>query len=356
MALTKASDVSAADWQSQTNVKNPGDTVFLNGGNLYKALPFIQYLLINPLFSIAFCLFREPSGRCKSMESLVIQEQSKDNAIFHTEDSGSESNTSEMSRHRDEDSTYFSKQYTRSQTPEPKKEKFISEFTSSPGTSPRVQKPVAHSPSMLQLQVQDPLFRTLSGDQDKSSPSRVSYEGSSSMEYQVRYVGGYRSGPEDDFEEPVRLMPYYRSPTRHRKVDEPLEGTEGRRRINQLDSTLHEHSVTCSQSSYQSRDERADLSQSYNRSPSSSPYHHRKAIDSQNCINNAQSVGISPVSVQKQKKTAIVSPLLDASESRPRSVPPGVLTFDPTDPESERVEEVSILYLPAISVSHPFSG
>ena len=94
-----------------------------------------------------------------------------------------------------------------------------------------------------------------------------------------------------------------------------------------------------------------DISQSYNRSPSSSPYHHRKAIDPQNSINNAQSVGLSPVSVQKQKKTAIVSPLLDMSESRPRSVPPGVLMFDPTDPESERVEEVSKLYLPAGSLS-----
>lgn len=222
----------------------------------------------------------------------------------------------------------------------------MSEFTSSPRTSPRFQKPVAYSPSMSQLQVQDPLFRTPSEDQDKSSPSRVSYEGSSSIEYQVRYVGGYRSGPEDDSDEPIRLMPYYRSPTRHRKVDEPLEGTEGRRRINQLDSTLREHSVTSSQSSYQSRDEGADMSQSYNRSPSSSPYHHRKGIDPQNSINNAQSVGLSPVSVQKQKKTAIVSPLLDMSESRPRSVPPGVLMFDPTDPESERVEEVSKLYLP----------
>lgn len=283
---------------------------------------------------------KETAGRCKSMESLVIQEQSKNNAIFHTEDSGSESNTSEMSRHRDEDSTYFGKQYTRSQTPEPKKEKFISEFTSSPRTSPRFQKPVAHSPSMSQLQVKDPLFRTPSEDQDKSSPSRVSYEGSSSIEYQVRYVGGYRSGPEDDSEEPIKLVPYYRSPTRQRKVDESLEGTEGRRRINQLDSTLHQYSVTCSQSSYQSRDGGADISQSYNRSPSSSPYHHRKAIDPQNSVNNAQSVGLSPVSVQKQKKTAIVSPLLDMSESRPRSVPPGVLMFDPTDPESERVEEV----------------
>ena len=47
MAINRASDVSAADWLSQTHVKNYrnvftcGDTGFLSGGNPYKALQFI---------------------------------------------------------------------------------------------------------------------------------------------------------------------------------------------------------------------------------------------------------------------------------------------------------------------------
>jgi len=57
-------------------------------------------------------------------------------------------------------------------------------------------------------------------------------------------------------------------------------------------------------------------------------------------VSYTQPVGSPPVSAQKQKKTAIVSPLLDVSDSRPRSVSPGLMMFDPTDPESERVEQV----------------
>lgn len=284
---------------------------------------------------------KEPAGRCKSMESLVVQEQNMNNPVFYTEDSSSESNTSEMSRHRAEDSySYSSSQYARSQTPEPRKEKSNTEFTSSPRTSSRVKKPVVHSKSVSQLELQDRLYRTPSRDQDKSSPSRVSYEGSSPVEYQVRYVGGYRSGPEDESEEPVRLMPYDKSPTRHRKGSDPTDATEERRHINQLTSTVSEHNVACTQSLSKPHDERAEAQRNLGRSPTSSPYFRRKASDTQTSLNNAQSVGSSPVSAPKQKKTAIVSPLLDVTDNRPRSVPPGLLMFDPTDPESERVEEV----------------
>ena len=46
MAPNKASDVSVADWLSQTREKlslffKSGDTVFLSAGNPYKALQFI---------------------------------------------------------------------------------------------------------------------------------------------------------------------------------------------------------------------------------------------------------------------------------------------------------------------------
>lgn len=282
------------------------------------------------------------------MESLVIQEQNKNSSVFYTEDSSSESNTSEMSRHRDEDSCYSRQQNTRSRTPEPRKEKHTTEFTSSPQTSPRMLKPVTHAQSVPQLEMQDRRHRTPSRDPEKSSSSRVSYEGSSFVEYQVRYVGGYRSGPEDESEEPVRLMPYDRSPARHRKGSEPLDNVDTRRTENsQLMSSVTEHSVASTQPPHKSRDERADEPLNLSRSPSSSPYLRRKVSDTQINANFVQFAGSTPVSTQKQKKTAIVSPLLEMSDSRPRSVPPGLLMFDPTDPESERVEQVSrVCFIP----------
>ena len=54
MALNRTSDVSAADWRSQTPVKiffTCGDTVCLSSGNLYKALQFekkIVYSVFQP--------------------------------------------------------------------------------------------------------------------------------------------------------------------------------------------------------------------------------------------------------------------------------------------------------------------
>jgi len=275
------------------------------------------------------------------MESL--QEQNKNGSVFYTEDSGSESNTSEMSRHRDEDSFNSRKYSTRSSTPEPTKDKHLNDFTTSPHLSPRIPKPVTHAQSVPMLDVQDRAPRTPSRVHEKPSPSRVSYKGSSPVEYHVKYVGGYRSGPEDESEDPIRLLPYDRSPMRPRRGSEPLDIVETRRSesCNQPSSSVSEHNIVCTQSSHHYRDERADVPTSFSRSPSSSPYLRRKASDIQSNVSYTQPVGSPPVSAQKQKKTAIVSPLLDVSDSRPRSVSPGLMMFDPTDPESERVEQVS---------------
>ena len=292
--------------------------------------------------NLATCVYRETAGRCKSMESLVVQEQTKNNSVFYTEDSSSESNISDMSRNRDEDSSFSTKQNIRSCTPEPRKQKHITEFTSSPEGSPRTPKPVAHAQSVPQLEAYERALRTPSREKEKSSSSRVSYEGSSSVDYQVRYVGGYRSGPEDESEEPVRLLPYDRSPARHRRGSEPADVAEVRRTENiQPSLSVSELSRACTESSHKSRDVRADVPLNLSRSPTSSPYLRRKATDGQASANYTQPAGSTPVTGQKQKKTAIVSPLLEMSDSRPRSVPPGLMMFDPTDPESERVEQVS---------------
>lgn len=300
--------------------------------------------MLSEKLNLAACIFREAAGRCKSMESLVVQEQNKNNTVFYTEDSSSESNFSDMSRHRDEDSSFSRTQNMRSRTPEPRKEKHTTEFTSSPEGSPRTPKPVAHAQSVPQLEAYDRGVRTPSREKEKSSSSRVSYKGSSSVDYQVRYVGGYRSGPEDESAEPVRLLPYDRSPARHRRGSEPADIVEVRRTENiKPSSSVSELSRACTQSSHKPRNERADVPLSFSRSPTSSPYLRRKATDGQASANYAQSAGSTPVSGQKQKKTAIVSPLLEMSDSRPRSVPPGLMMFDPTDPESERVEQVSTL-------------
>lgn len=302
-------------------------------------------------------IFRELTpGRCKSMESLIIQEQNKSSSsVFYTaDDSSSESNTSEMSRHRDEEVQYPRKQVARSRTPEPRKERISSDVvTSSPRLSPKLpQKSMTHAQSVPILEAHDRAYRTPPRVPDKkSSLSRVSYEGSSPGEYQVRYVGGYRSGPEDESDEPIRLKTYDRSPTRLRRGSDTMDDIDVSRieGYTPSSSNTSEHSTASTQSFRKPCEERRerDVPLNFSRSPTSSPYLRRKASDIHSgTISAAHSAGSSPVPAQKQKKTAIVSPLLDMSDSRPRSVPPGLMMmFDPTDPESERIEQVSVVCL-----------
>ena len=279
------------------------------------------------------------------MESLLIQEQNKGSAVFYAADDSS-SESSEMSRHRDEEDHSPRKQSTRSRTPEPRKEK-MSDSTGSPRLSNMPQN-MTHAQSVPILEGYDRKDRTSSRMPDKSPLSRVSYEGSSPGEYQVRYVGGYRSGPEDESDEPIRLTTYDRSPTRHRRGSDTPDSVDVSRIEGYTQSRFKASESSTSSVHYihKFREERKerDVAVNFSRSPTSSPYLRRKAQDIP--INAQSAPGSSPVPAQKQKKTAIVSPLFDVSESnRPRSVPPGLMMFDPTDPESERVEQVSnILY------------
>ncbi|CAH3027853.1 unnamed protein product [Porites evermanni] len=279
---------------------------------------------------------KESAVRCKSMESLT-QEQNKNSTVFYTtaEDSSSESNISELSRNRDEETTYSRKQVARSRTPEPRRDKNTSDFTTSPQISPRLRRPVALARSVPALGVPDRGPRSPPRVSDSSVSSRVSYEGSSAVEYQVRYVGGYRSGSEDNADEPIRLLPYDRSPMHSRR-----DSLEGRLSDDyyQVNSSASEYSISFTESPRRSRDERVESPVSFSRSPTSSPHLRRKAVNAQNSPKHPSFADSPPVPAQKQKKTAIVSPLLDIADSRPRSVPPGV--FDPSDPESERVEQV----------------
>lgn len=302
----------------------------------------------------AFVFREQPQGRCKSMESLLIQEQNKSSAVFYAaDDSSSESNTSEMSRHRDEEPHSPRKHNTRSRTPEPRKEK-ISDSTGSPRLSSNMPQNMTHAQSVPILEGYDRTYRTPSRVPNKSPLSRVSYEGSSPGEYQVRYVGGYRSGPEDESDEPIRLAMYDRSPTRHRRGSDAPDSADVSRieGYTQASSNASESSTSSIHYVRKSREERKERDVAMNsRSPISSPYLRRKAQDIQTGTVSAQSAGSSPVPAQKQKKTAIVSPLFDVSESnRPRSVPPGLMMFDPTDPESERVEQVGNIFNPPVAL------
>ena len=296
-------------------------------------------------------------GRCKSMESLLVQEQNKNNPIFCADDSSSESNTSEMSRHLEEPAHSPRKHNARSRTPEPQGRKSTPDYNSSPQLSPNFPPNMTHSQSVPALQNYDRLHRTSSKVTDKSPHSRVSYEGSSTAgEYQVRYVGGYRSGPEDDQDEPIQLTTYNRSPSRHRRGPEDHDNVDVSHQ--RSSSNVSENTTASIQSFHQSREGRVerDVPLNFSRSPSSSPYLRRKASDIQHNTVSTPAPGTVPGSAQKQKKTAIVSPLLDMSDTRPRSVPPGVLMFDPTDPESERIEQVSQvsrlrILIPSCSIS-----
>lgn len=281
--------------------------------------------------------FRESAVRCKSMESLT-QEQNKNSTVFYTtaEDSSSESNISELSRNRDEETTYSRKQVARSRTPEPRRDKNTSDFTTSPQISPRLRRPVAFARSVPTLGVPDRGPRSPPRVSDSSVSSRVSYEGSSAVEYQVRYVGGYRSGSEDNADEPIRLLPYDRSPMHSRRDSLEARLSDDYYQVN---SSASEYSISYTESPRRSRDERVESPVSFSRSPTSSPHLRRKAVNAQSSPKHPSFADSPPVPAQKQKKTAIVSPLLDIADSRPRSVPPGV--FDPSDPESERVEQVS---------------
>ena len=177
-----------------------------------------------------------------------------------------------------------------------------------------------------------------------NSLSRVSYEGSSKSNNQVRYMGGFgslrnngkngktgQSGDDVNELSPVRLLPLDHSPTLPRRRSEP--------RVRQRDVAQPRVDSTETDNIQQG----LFKNQAAGYSPASSPGSRRRSSDLLNGspLFYSQSAESSPDFPHKQqKKTAVVSPLLDVNESRPRSVPPDLLMFDPTDPESPRFEQV----------------
>ena len=222
---------------------------------------------------------------------------------------------------------------------------------------------------------------------------RTQYE--SSPKPGVRYIGGYTNSPENGpglirKQSPVKLINYETSPTSLRRTSEPVElirpqprHAEGFRdndermnldytgeyekelmylpqQLQQVTQQIHqqqhlspesnpntpEYNTALLLSYRRSQEDLLDKSPIPNRSPSVSPKRLRKISDP--LCNRRVSPSSSPLTVLRQKKTAVVSPLLGVKYSdppRPRSVPPGLLMFDPTDPESEGYQQVNIFFV-----------
>lgn len=222
----------------------------------------------------------------------------------------------------------------------------------------------------------------------KTYPSpRAQHE--SSPKPGVRYIGGYSNNYEIEpprEQSPVKIINYERSPSSSRRSSDPSEiirpeprHAEGFRKnqersrnldytgeyekelmylpqqLQQVTQQIHHQHKLSPKTNPNSREyntalllsyrrSREDLldSNSPNRSPSESPNISRKASDP---MYNRRTSSPTPSPVfLRQKKTAVVSPLLDIKSSdppRPRSVPPGLLMFDPTDPESEGYQQVN---------------
>lgn len=246
-----------------------------------------------------------------------------------------------------------------------------------------VAKPLLDSPdekTTFHRVSSSPLLDTSSYSKESPKLQRSSHD--SSPKTGVRYIGGYSNEPHRE-QSPVKIITYERSPSSSRRSSEPFEivrpqprhadgGRDDEERRRNLDYTgeyekelmylpqqlqqvtqqihqQHKLSPDTNAREYNTafllsyRRSREDLlDNSPNRSPSGSPNLLRKVSDP---IYNRRISSPTSSPVLRHKKTAVVSPLLDLKKatppSRPRSVPPGLLMFDPTDPESEGYQQVS---------------
>ncbi|XP_048581035.1 rap1 GTPase-activating protein 1 isoform X2 [Nematostella vectensis] len=207
-------------------------------------------------------------------------------------------------------------------------------------------------------------------------------------EYGVTYIGGYSKPMSDrasliNIGSPVRIVNYDKSPGLVRRSSEPHEiirpqpqraqlinlfpngDMYGPRQMHQLSQQV-QHQQQELQQLYTQRHKRDNERDGYSAShllrssdstasrsssegnttaahrthptPSGAMYRTRTSPEAQR-----PSPDTSPVLMRRLKKTAVVSPLLEVVEGnrpRPRSVPPGMLLFDPTDPESEGLSQV----------------
>lgn len=242
-----------------------------------------------------------------------------------------------------------------------------------------------------------PHLDTRSYSKDPPSVQRPQHEGSPKPG--VRYIGGYLSNSENEptrEQSPVKIVTYERSPNSSRRSSEPFEiirpqprHADGSRvdeerrsnldytgeyekelmylpkQLQQVTQQIHQQHNLSPDSNPNTREYNTALLLSYrrsredlldnspNRSPSGSPSILRKISDP---LYNRRISSPTSSPVLRQKKTAVVSPLLDLKSTpptRPRSVPPGLLMFDPTDPESEGYQQVSSLLVHSLSPASP---
>lgn len=215
-------------------------------------------------------------------------------------------------------------------------------------------------------------------------------------DYGVRYIGGYSSSSDtsattDPALSPVRIIDYDKSPNSSRRSSEPVElirpqprhgqrsiqygGNDGDRRagdytgdfedelmylpqqLQQVTQQIHRQQLSSETNpnppehntafllSYRRSREQLDDNSASNRAPVVSPNTSRRISDPLlNCRVSPSTIPSGESS--KSKKTAVVSPLFDIKHSadppRPRSVPPDLnRSFDPTDPESEGLQQVT---------------
>lgn len=226
----------------------------------------------------------------------------------------------------------------------------------------------------------------------KTEGRPMTIAGIPASEYGVRYIGGYSSSSDtsatpEPVLSPVRIIDYDKSPNSSRRSSEPLEVirpqprhgqrsiqygvNDGDRRagdytgdfeeelmylpqqLQQVTQQIHRQQLSSDSNpehntafllSYRRSREELDNNAPSNRSPVVSPNTSRRISDP--LLNCRISPSTNPsAESSKSKKTAVVSPLLDIKLSpdppRPRSVPPDLpRSFDPTDPESEGLQQV----------------
>ncbi|XP_031567851.1 rap1 GTPase-activating protein 1-like [Actinia tenebrosa] len=214
----------------------------------------------------------------------------------------------------------------------------------------------------------------------KTENRPLTVAGIPASDYGVRYIGGYSSSSDtstttEPVLSPVKIIDYDKSPNSSRRSSEPLEVirpqhqygqrygvADGDRRagdytgefeeelmylprqLQQVTQQIHRQQLSSDSNpnapehntafllSYRRSREELDRNSPSNRSP----------VESRRISDPLLNCRTSP-SNNPSKKTAVVLPLLDMKHSpdptRPRSVPPD-LRFDPTDPESEGLQQV----------------
>ena len=180
-----------------------------------------------------------------------------------------------------------------------------------------------------------------------STPVNVSYNGHISPpgpghpDYEVRYLGGYRP----EFGSPRDPSTVHDHVTEERRYSEPYLASITMREMPRplTPEPLYVDDTNAIILTYpKSREEGAGGPAHITNSVSpGAPIRRRTSEPPNKPLYYSQSPpGSGHVVGGKLKKMAVVSPLTGGSGTKPHSYSPGLLVFDPTDPESERLEQV----------------